>query len=109
MARDLAAFPWPPVGAARPEWTGAGFVVDGQRVSVLAYGVGPSGWSEGLTTLHENVAGDDHPIDLLSRNWAASALRRHLTHANAAILEVGCSSGFMVRRLHQEWPSAMVM
>jgi ubiquinone/menaquinone biosynthesis C-methylase UbiE len=109
MSKSTGTFPWPAVGASRPEWTGSGFVVDGRRVGVLAYGVGPSGWSDSLTTLHENVAGDDHPIDLLSRNWAASALRRHLRDPGAVILEVGCSSGFMVRRLHEEWPAATVM
>jgi SAM-dependent methyltransferase len=104
-----STFPWPLVGGSRPEWTGAGFLVDGQRVAVLAYGVGPSGWSESLTSLHEHVAGDDHPIDLLSRNSAAAALKRHVANPRATLLEVGCSSGYMVRRLHADWPMATVM
>src|SRR5450631_1376229 len=107
MSQVQSPFPWPLVdGVSRPEWTGDGFLVDGRRVPMLAYGAGPSGWSEGLTTLHEAMAGDDHPIDTLSRNWASAALRRHFDGPKGTLIEVGCSSGFMVRRLHAEWPSA---
>jgi ubiquinone/menaquinone biosynthesis C-methylase UbiE len=107
---DQPGYPWPATsGRSRPEWTGTGFLVDGRRVGVLAYHSAKSGWSEGLTSFHESVAGDDHPIDLLSRDWASAALRRHLRNPRSTILEVGCSSGFMVRRLHAEWPSAVVM
>jgi len=110
MNQVQPSFPWPLVnGVSRPEWTGHGFLVDGRRVPVLAYAAGPSGWSEGLTTLHENVAGDDHPIDILSRDWASAALKRHAHGPIGTLLEVGCSSGFMVRRLHAEWPAAIVM
>ena len=110
MHTAQSGYPWPAAaGMSSPKWTGNGFLVDGRRVPVLAYGAGPSGWSEGLTRLHETVAGDDHPIDTLSRDWASAALRRHLRDPRGTLLEVGCSSGFMVKRLHAEWPSAMVM
>ncbi|MDO8729222.1 MAG: methyltransferase domain-containing protein, partial [bacterium] len=34
---------------------------------------------------------------------------RHLTDLHSTILEVGCSSGFLIRALAAEWPGAMVM
>jgi SAM-dependent methyltransferase len=76
---------------------------------VLAYSGGVSGWSDGLTHMHESWAGEDHPIDDLSRGWASSALRRHVATASPVLLEVGCSSGFLITRLRGEWPSATVL
>ena len=103
-------YPWPVLdGPSRPEWTGSGFLVGGRRVAVLSYSGGQSGWSDGLTHQHEMWAGADHPIDQMSRRWTTSALRRHLADPHATLLEVGCSSGFLIRALLAEWPSAMVM
>ena len=102
-------FPWPALDGLPPQWTGAGFLVGGRRVGVLAYNGGDSGWSDGLTHMHESWAGADHPIDDLSRSWAASALRRHAATASPVVLEVGCSSGFLITRLRHEWPSATVL
>jgi SAM-dependent methyltransferase len=103
-------YPWPESeGISRPRWTGNGFLVGGRRVGVLAYGGGESGWSDGLTHMHETWAGADHPIDDLSRNWTISALRRHLNEPTSIVLEVGCSSGFLITALRAEWPLAMVM
>ena len=103
-------FPWPALdGLPPPQWTGAGFLVGGKRLGVLAYSGGVSGWSDGLTHMHESWAGEDHPIDELSRGWATAALRRHAANASPVILEVGCSSGFLITRLRDEWPSATVL
>lgn len=103
-------YPWPTFdGSSRPEWTGSGFLVGGRRVDVLSYSGGQSGWSDGLTHMHETWAGADHPIDDMSRGWTASALRRYLTDPHSTLLEIGCSSGFLISALRAEWPSAMVM
>jgi SAM-dependent methyltransferase len=103
-------FPWPAVdGGLRPEWAGTGFRVGGTHVAVLAYHGGQTGWSDGLTQLHEESAGPDHPIDRLSRNWALSAVRRHVKLAAPVLLEVGCSSGFLLRELHAQWPAATLI
>jgi SAM-dependent methyltransferase len=102
-----AEFPWPDIdGGWRPEWLGAGFRVGGKDVPVLAYDCGDSGWSNTLTRMHEEAAGPDHPIDRLSRAWAVSALRRHVQSNSPVLLEVGCSSGFLLRELHEQWPAA---
>jgi SAM-dependent methyltransferase len=102
-----AEFPWPDMdGGWRPEWLGKGFRVGGRDVSVLAYDCGDSGWSNNLTRMHEEAAGPDHPIDRLSRAWASSALRRHVPGDSPVLLEVGCSSGFLLRELREQWPAA---
>ncbi|HEX4347188.1 MAG TPA: methyltransferase domain-containing protein [Vicinamibacterales bacterium] len=104
-------FPWPPIGGtAQPQWTGAGFRVGGATVGVLSYSGGQSGWSDGLTHMHESWAGHDHPIDELSRNWSLAAVARHVDPAaSPALLEVGCSSGFFIAKLRDAWPAATVM
>jgi SAM-dependent methyltransferase len=103
-------FPWPSLdGRIRPQWTGAGFRVGERLLGVLPYSGGASGWSDGLTNMHESWAGHDHPIDRLSRNWASSAVRRHVRASSPVLLEIGCSSGFFITRLRDEWPAATVM
>jgi SAM-dependent methyltransferase len=103
-------FPWPPIeGSLRPEWTGEGFRVAGRSVPVLAYSGGQSGWSDNLTRMHEDAAGSDHPIDRLSRAWAARALRRDLHARSPVLLEIGSSSGFFLEALRKEWPGATII
>src|SRR5580704_10774057 len=103
-------YPWPELdGPSRPRWTGAGFLVGDRRVGVLAYSGGESGWSDSLTGMHEAWAGPDHPIDDMSRGWAVSALRRHVADRAPVVLEVGCSSGFLIASLRDQWPSALLM
>jgi SAM-dependent methyltransferase len=103
-------FPWPSVnGGSSPEWLGDGFRVGGAKVPVLAYDAGESGWSDALTMMHEESAGAEHPIDRLSRDWALSAVRRHLHSESPVLLEVGCSSGFFLRELHARWPKAITI
>jgi SAM-dependent methyltransferase len=109
---DLAArFPWPtPPGAGTsPRWTGAGFRVDGHDDGVLSYLRERSGWSDDLTALHEAEAGADHPIDLASRARTVSELRRHLRGGTPTIVEVGCSSGYMLHELRAAFPEALVI
>ena len=62
---------------------------------ILAYHAEASHWSEDLTSLHEAEAGRDHPIDVASRRLAVGSMRR-LALAAPTILDVGCSSGFVV-------------
>ena len=107
-----AAFPWPNVGGETPVWTGAGFQVGADRRAVLDYDAGASGWSAALTRFHEEtVAGGTHPIDVASRRRARRSLERHLqTRRQAAvILEVGCSSGYLLRELADDWPTSLVI
>jgi SAM-dependent methyltransferase len=106
-----AAFPWPALtdGGPRPVWTGSGFEVAGAPAAVLSYGVGASGWSDGLTSMHEDVAGAAHPIDVASRAHAVAQLQRSVPRPDAAVLEVGCSSGYLLREMRAALPEAFLI
>jgi SAM-dependent methyltransferase len=101
----------PPDGySTSPVWTGDGFRLGGSKVSVLEYSENFTGWSDDLTTLHEEAAGDGHPIDVASRQDALSQLRIHLREkADPTILEIGCSSGFMLKTIAESFPGATVV
>jgi SAM-dependent methyltransferase len=105
------AFPWPalPGSAAAPVWTGRGFRVGGATVPVLCYRVAASGWTDELTTFHEENAGSDHFIDRASRAHALAQVKRHARGPRPVILEVGCSSGFFLEELRRELPHAFVI
>jgi SAM-dependent methyltransferase len=109
---DLAArFPWPstPGASTPPRWTERGFAVDGRAVDVLSYMVSRSGWSDELTAMHEAEAGSgDHPIDLASRARAVAELRRHMGESGT-IVEVGCSSGWLLSDMRAAFPRALVI
>lgn len=108
----MTNFPWPVVRGVQPDWTGRDFDVAGARCAVLDYEAGESGWSEDLTRFHEDTAGQGtHPIDVASRRRAKSALRRYLRadDPNLVLLEVGCSSGFLLEELAADWPARLVI
>ena len=105
-------FPWPPIEGISPIWTGRGFDVGGRVHAVLDYVANESGWSDDLTLFHEDVAGTGtHPIDLASRRRARAALKRHLRAqpGKTVLLEAGCSSGFLLQELVQDWPGGVII
>ena len=107
---SAVSYPWPalPGQSELPVWTGRGFQVGGTHHVVLSYAGEASGWSDELTSFHVELAGDQHPIDRASR---ATALRelRHLRPGRPVILEVGCSSGFMLRAMRARLPEAVLI
>lgn len=111
LSHSTASYAWPklPHQAEPPVWTGRGFRVGQERAGVLAYAVGDSGWTDDLTSFHEENAGDDHCIDRASRRHALDQLRKHVTAAKPVLLEVGCSSGFFLDVLRPAWPHATVI
>jgi len=84
-------------------------LVGGQLVPILSYDVGPAAWSDELTEVHEELAGDDHYIDLASREHAAEQLSRWLSGRNGRIMDIGCSSGFFLRLLRQRFPNCAIV
>jgi SAM-dependent methyltransferase len=78
------------------------FEIDGKRERVLAYEVAQSGWTEELTQLHELEAGGEHFIHFASRTHALDEVRRLAGERAGIILEIGCSSGFLLRDLVQQ-------
>src|SRR4051794_1169551 len=100
------AFPAPPGYSEPPFWTGQGFRVGQIALPVLSYQVGASGWTDELTEFHEDVAGEDHTIDCSSREHAVSRLERWLPGSAPVVMDVGCSSGFVLKLLRKRLPKA---
>lgn len=113
MALDNCSLPFecpsPSATGPRPRWTGRGFTVDGRLEPVLAYDVGKSGWDEGLTDSLEKMHAGNHFIDIASRAHALDEMRKQASNPRAAVLEVGCSSGFFLRDLVAEYPSGLIV
>ena len=104
-------FPWPtPSGLkGKPVWNGRGFHVDGRSFPVLSFEVGAAGWTDDLTTFHEHTAGDSHFIDMASRRHAVSQVTSHASQGLPVILDIGCSSGFLLEDLRTAFPDALIM
>jgi SAM-dependent methyltransferase len=100
--------PHPADKSKAAEWDNGAFYCDGRRVRVLAYQVAPSGWTDQLTRLHEQTGGSNHFIDLASRNYACAEVERCITHSPSTVLEIGCSSGFLLRDLLARLPEHRV-
>lgn len=97
-------------GGGSPIWDGGCFDVSGQPARVLAYSSNFDGWNEDLTELHEIEAGDGaHPIDIASRGNVLAMLQRYGFPADGDLLEIGCSSGFMLRDLQRAYPKASIV
>jgi SAM-dependent methyltransferase len=109
MVKSFAAFPPLPGMEEAPRWTGRGFAVGQETRRILAYGAGPSGWTDHLTELHEETAGTDHFIDLASRRHAVAEARQAHQRPETTVLEVGVSSGFLLEDLQRALPQASIL
>jgi SAM-dependent methyltransferase len=101
--------PPPPGVGIVPEWTGRGFRLGDRVQRVLAYESAGAGWSDELTALHESMAGDHHYIDVASREHAASSLVAWQSAERPVLIDIGCSSGFMLELLRARFPTATVL
>jgi len=70
--------------------------------------VGDSAWTDELTELHDREAGSDHYIDIASRRHALACVKRW-TPARGVIMDIGCSSGHMLRLLQAHLSSAQII
>lgn len=82
-----------------PLWDGQTFHVGTKSVRILNYGSTEIGWTDELTALHEEAAGQDHFIDVASREHALQQVQRFVRQSGSTILEVGCSSGYLLEAL----------
>ena len=99
-------FPSLPSGEI-PLWNGQSFQ---NNATVLFYSTNQTGWDDELTALHEVEAGDgQHPIDILSRRNTLNALLSHGFPSNGTLLEIGCSSGFLLQDLKAALPAADII
>lgn len=110
-ANALAHFPWPRPFEHGPvaTWTGHGFCVGGENQPILVFDAEQSHWSPELTKLHEEEAGSGHPIDIASRKTALYSLRHFRTAERPIILDVGCSSGYMLQEIRKSLPQAALI
>lgn len=93
-----------------PLWEGNGFRIGDEFTKVLQYSINTLGWNDELTFFHEETAGETHFIDKASRDHAIQELKKRLRNKkNPTILEIGCSSGFMLKRIHKAFPEATVI
>jgi SAM-dependent methyltransferase len=103
-------YPWPvpPGFTEKPVWTGREFRIGDTYSSILVYEVAASGWTDELTEFHEETAGSDHFIDRASRQHALEQLG-YLKSDAPIVLDVGCSSGFMLRLMREQLPHAAII
>ena len=94
----------------KPIWDGKHFQVGERSLRVIAYSSNFDGWNDDLTKLHEDETEDGrHPIDVASRSAALGALRLYGFPADGAVLEIGCSSGFLLHELREQFPYAEIV
>ena len=99
-----------PTGAgSSPVFTGSGFTIGGKRVPVLKYGSTAQGWSDELTDFHAESAGNEHFIDVASRRIAVQQVLSSIKAKDAIVLEIGSSSGFMLKDLRAALPHATII
>ncbi len=102
-------FPPLPNTTEIPQWTSHGFQVGDRFLSILSYEAAISGWTDDLTVFHEKTAGSSHFIDLASRRRAISQVAQYSEEISSVILDIGCSSGFLLADLKNTFPQAYVM
>src|SRR5689334_20310309 len=107
----LDDFPWPKIAGKEtvPAWDGSQFTIDSERLEILTYCQSESAWSSELTELHEKEASTSHPIDVASRAMAIESMKLLQGRSNPLILDIGCSSGFLVEDLLREIPQAGII
>lgn len=91
---------------SRIEWNDLSFTVEGAQHQVVVYDVGDSGWDDSLTQLHEDSSDGNLFIDVASRKRALEELLRIEAKD---ILEVGVSSGYMLRDMRAHIPGARLV
>ncbi len=101
--------PAPPGFEETPVWTGRGFVLNETPQRILSYEINPAGWTDELTAIHEEVGGEHHYMNVASREHAASSLEKWLPGAAPVVIDIGCSSGYMIQLLRKRLTAATVL
>ncbi len=109
MSELLFSLPPTQPGGVKPIWKNGFFILGEQRTSVLQYSATSAGWNDELTFFHEETVGEQHFIDLASRQHAISQLNQFISVENPTIMEVGCSSGYLLKKISVEIPNALVI
>ena len=78
-------------------------------VPVLIYQEQLSGWTDELTTFHEEVSDGKHFIDVASRRHTLNTVARWMPRPDPTIVDIGCSSGYMIRDLQSRFPQSAIV
>ena len=102
-------FPIPPGYYENPVWTGHDFKIGSNHLSVLHYSETLAGWSCDLTNFHETSGNEgNHYIDKASRLHACNEIKKYVPE-NGIVLEIGSSSGYLIRDLLNILPNVSVI
>ena len=102
-------FPIPPGYHDDPVWTGNGFKIGSENVSVLQYNACDAGWTADLTEFHETEADrGNHYIDRASRLHACNEVKKKLS-SDQVVLEIGSSSGYLLRDIKNAVPGIFII
>jgi SAM-dependent methyltransferase len=106
----LNEFRWPRLAGSNsiPRWIGRSFMVGNLETEILRFGESESAWSDELTSMHEAEANSSHPIDLASRRLAVESMRELADRADSIVVDIGCSSGFLIEDFKRLLPSLSV-
>jgi ubiquinone/menaquinone biosynthesis C-methylase UbiE len=103
-------FPKPPGVQQNPIWTGRNFQVDLGNAHILEYNKNSAGWDASLTEFHEREAESGNLyIDRASRSHAVYELKKCLTNDQSVILEIGSSSGYLLREIKKTYPTLFLI
>lgn len=102
-------FPVPPGYQDDPVWTGNGFKIGSENVSILQYNACDAGWTADLTEFHEAEADrGNHYIDRASRLHACNEVKKKL-FSDQVVLEIGSSSGYLLRDIKNAVPGIFII
>jgi ubiquinone/menaquinone biosynthesis C-methylase UbiE len=103
-------FPIPPGYEENPVWTGQHFQIGSEKVAVLKYTQSNAGWDANLTEFHEKEAeAGNHYIDRASRLHARLELEKIEKDVSAVILEIGSSSGYLLKEIKNASPASYLI
>ncbi|MDR1375309.1 MAG: class I SAM-dependent methyltransferase [Holosporaceae bacterium] len=109
-------FPNPIKGEEEIVWNGKKFVGESYAEGVLVYpmSTSPTGWNDDLTGFHEEISNGQHPIDKASFDIGIENLKKYCpilsnSDGGGAIIEIGCSSGILLRYLWQSFPCTQIV
>jgi SAM-dependent methyltransferase len=103
-------FPIPPGYIEEPIWMGDCFTIGSKKLPVLKYTGCDAGWDASLTDFHEKEAEDgSHYIDRASRLYACNELKKKVHTKSGVILEIGSSSGYLLREIKRSFPKSFLI
>jgi SAM-dependent methyltransferase len=76
---------------------------------IIEYSENYEGWTDHLTEIHEENHGNSHPIDIFSRNNCIKYIKKFQKINSPVILEIGCSSGYLLENLIAEFPESLII